>query len=162
MVAIIKERGMEDTITFKPIFWRLVLWRFFPFYLGWATINVIYIAKNRLSYSLLLVATVAIFLLSIVISLTQRKLFSIVISKNTLNGPGGGKIWLYRETFSVADLYMPTLYKKQTLYEKISGFHTMSSRNGAQIMVIDFIYGKHAIKELYETLEHFHRQTITQ
>jgi len=151
---------MEEAVTFKPIIWRLTLWKFVPFYVGWTTVMMINNAIKHYSYFPLLETTIVLFIMSIIFSIILRKKFDIVISKSKINGPGTGMI-LNSESFSVTGLDMSTLHK-QSFYEKIQGFRTLRSIKGQKIMLANFIYGKSAVNEIYKTLEQRHSQFSNQ
>ena len=142
---------MNSTYIFKPIVWRLILWKFVPIYLGMALYGGIrYLTKG--SSNFLAVETAIIGLVVITIfSIISRKKFDIVISDGKISGQGAGII-MSRESFAITDIDFSKLHQ-QTLYEKISCFRTIRSITDQQIMVTDFIYGKPATAKLYTILE---------
>ena len=149
---------MGEPVTFKPIIWRLVLQNFLPYYVGWVSVSLINRAiKHYPDLLLIFFSGIVVLIMSIIFSVVFRKKYCIVISDGKINGPGV-TIW-NRKSFSIADLDMSTLYK-QSFYEKTSGFHTLRSVDGQKIFILNFIYGKPAVNELYKNLEKYHSQPI--
>ena len=144
---------MENPITFKPVFWRLFIYKFFPFYIGWVSTNVVYGLKNNLPDTplFLIFSTIAIFLTTLIIVFFTQNNFEIVIDKANISGmsPGWGGS---AETFSIIEL--DSSYRNKTsFYEKISFFRNIHSLNGQKIVVIDFIYDKPVTDEIYRICE---------
>ena len=150
---------MHNSITFKPVIWRLLVYRFFPFYIGWTGTDIVYkLNKHYLitPFSLLLSALTILIGVLIGVLFTYKK-FEILIDANNLSGISIG--WgLSRETFPIANLDF-SYRDKQTFYEKISFFRTIRSLNGQKIMVVDFIYGKPVSDEIYRIVEQYHLQS---
>jgi hypothetical protein len=146
---------MNNEVTFKPILWRLIIWKILPFYIGCAIgISINYLSKGYSNFTYLETAIILL-IVGTILSIIFRKKFDIVISKSEISGQGAGLI-MGRESFPISDIDLPCLHT-QTLYEKISLFHTIGSRNGPKILVEDFIYGKSTIEKLYRTLEEENR-----
>ncbi|MEK6753266.1 MAG: hypothetical protein AABZ00_13495 [Chloroflexota bacterium] len=134
---------MEKPITFKPIFWRLIMWRTAPLLLGYV---IGYFSQNWNYESLLIMASV-ILVVAALDSVIFGQKFIVTISKDSISGIRGTGITWHSETFFISDLDRSSVYK-QSLFENILGIHTLCSRNGQKIALINFIYGKSTINEI--------------
>jgi hypothetical protein len=152
---------MDNSVVYKPVFWRLFVIKFFPFYIGWTGFGVVYRLKNHypMSFliSFLIITTLTILIMALLTVYFTRKKFEITIDKDNISGIGTG-YGFPTETFPISDLDF-SYRDKQSFYEKISFFHTIRSLSGQKIMVMDFIYGKPVTKELYQILEKYHSQS---
>lgn len=151
---------MEENRIFKPIFWRLVLWKFFPIYIGWLLGGATSFAiRHYSSFDLLdtVIVGFAMLIISTLFSVGFQESYTIDFSKGKIDGPSRGMPGA-TETFDITDMNWDCLYQ-QSLYEKISGFHTLRSMRNQKIIITDFIYGKPAVKGLYQMLEQLHLQS---
>src|SRR5258706_12002689 len=108
-----------NSFSIRPIFWRLVIWRFLPFYIGWEigrTLSVLHKGYSNFDF---IEAAIVMLLIAIIMSSTFNKNFHIVVSEGIISGPGTGTL-LNRENFLLDELDKSSL-DKQTFYEKISG-----------------------------------------
>ena len=152
---------MEETVTFKPIFWRLVLWKFFPIYIGWIIgISISRAFRGYSNYYLLDVpiAGFVMLVLTGLLSIGLRESLTIKFSKDKIDGPGMG-MFGSSESIDIADLNWNNLYQ-QSFNERISGFRTLRSKSGQRIKLDKFIYGKSAMQEIYRIIEN-HRLSST-
>jgi hypothetical protein len=151
---------MEDSITFKPILWRLILWKFIPFCIGVIIVELIFKAIDPYNSSLFAFGLDMAFaaLIGTTISvLIFRKKFEIAVRNGNISGPSTG--WfLPRETIVISNLDF-SYRDKQSFSEKISFFRTIHSLSGQTIMVADLIYEKPLTNELYSILEQGHLQS---
>lgn len=136
-----------NSISIKPVFWRIIVWRFIPAYIGGLTALLI---TNRVTDLWLMIA-LAVLVGTFIGHLLMPNKFDIVISEGKINGPGDG-FFYSRESFPITEWHTSSM-NNQTLYERISGFHTLHSITGKKITVVNFIYGKPAIQKLYKLLE---------
>lgn len=143
---------MDDSVIYKPVFWRLFIYRFFPFYIGWTGAGLVYrLNKHFPVSSFLITATLTIFVATLIMVYFTKKKFDIIIDKDKISGLGIG--WgLPRETFLIGDLDF-SFRNKQSFNEKISFYNTIHSSSGQKIMVIDFIYGRPITSEIYKMAE---------
>jgi hypothetical protein len=143
---------MEKSISFKPVLWRLVIWKFVPIYIG-LIIGMVFVSLRKgYPYFPLLQVGVGGIIITIIFSIIYRKEYDIVISGDKISGQGAGNILMGRETFSIGEIDRSQLYT-QTLSEKIFVFRTIRSINKRRIIVSDFLYGKATVKNLYTLLE---------
>ena len=142
---------MKDSITFKPVLWRLIIWKFIPFYVGWMIAKLTYETIYPNSYSLpALETTLAVLIGTAIAVLLFHRKFEIAIDDGKISGLGAG--WFPpRQTFSMAEVDLSHRHE-QSFYEKISFYRTIRSLRGQSIIVADFIYGKPLTNELYETI----------
>ena len=150
---------MHNSITFKPVVWRLLIYRFIPFYIGWTGTDIVYKLNKHFLITpfYLLLSALAILAGTLIGVLLTHKKFEILIDANNLSGIGTG-LGLSRETFPIANLDF-SYRDKRSFYEKISFFRTIRSLNGQKIMVVDFIYGKPVSDEIYRIVEQNHLQS---
>jgi len=150
---------MDNSVIYKPIFWRLYVYKFFPFYIGWTGTGIVYKLNYPMSdlISFLVNTTLAISITTLLIVYFTQKKFEILINKVEISGLGTD-YGFSTETFPISNLDFSHL-GKQSFYEKISLAHTIRSLSGQKIMVVDFIYGKPVTKELYQILEKNHSQS---
>jgi fluoride ion exporter CrcB/FEX len=142
---------MEETITFEPIFWRLVIWRSIPALIGSVIGSFIYKIINPYSsfpFTLFIISVLAI---SILGSIIFGKKFDVVISENKISGISTGMVWS-RKTFLISDLDKSSIHK-QSVYEKISGVYVLRARNGQKIIIAHFVYGSSAVNKIRKILE---------
>ncbi|PKN93750.1 MAG: hypothetical protein CVU44_08010 [Chloroflexi bacterium HGW-Chloroflexi-6] len=147
-----RENFVENTFTFKPVFWRLLVVRFIPFFIGFEGCDLIYKLNKHYPvtlFSILLTASGALIGSAIGVLLT-RKTFTIDISNGNISGPGGS-VMLKKEILPVADLEVQN-FSKQSFYEKISGFYSIRSKNGQRIIFTPFIYDKVAKDKVYRAI----------
>ena len=137
---------MNRTISFKPIVWRLAIWTFGIYYLFTIMFGFIYekIINHYPGYSFLSPALALGFVTG---SIIARNGLVIEISEDKISGPSG-EIFRKRNSFQLKDLDKTSL-GKQTLYEKISGFHSICSVSGEKIIFTNFIYGESKLDEFY-------------
>ena len=101
-VDIIKILFMEKTITFKPVFWRLMVWKILPLWLGWlAGIYAHQLIYPDSSFDPL-ASSVGILTGGLIITAMLRNQFNIVISADKISGTSPG-LRPKRVTFSLAD-----------------------------------------------------------
>ena len=148
---------MENSVTFKPVLWRLIIWKFVPFYIGWMIGELIYEKINHYNSALpVLVTALAVLAGTTISTFLFHKKFNIVIREGNITGLGIG--WfLPRETISITNLDF-SYRDKQSFHEKISFFRTIHSLSGQKILVADFIYGTPVTREIYKILEQDHLQ----
>jgi hypothetical protein len=138
---------MEKSITFKPIFWRLIMWRTAPLLLGYTIGYFLYNWNNQF---LLTMASV-ILVVAALDSAVFGKKFNVAITKDNIIGIGGAGITWHSETLLISDLDKSSIYK-QSFFENILGIHALHSRSGQKIALINFIYGKSTINEIQKIL----------
>jgi hypothetical protein len=143
---------MDSSVIFKPVFWRLFVYKFFPFYIGWTGVGIVFrLNKHFPIASFLITATLTILAVTLIMVYFTQKKFEIKIDKDKISGIGAG--WgLPTETFLISDLDFSNR-GKQSFSEKASFFHTIRSLSGQKIVVIDFIYGQPIIDRIYEIAE---------
>ena len=143
---------MENSRTFEPVVWRLLIFRLIPFLIGWVGFDLIYKLYKHLPITLssLLLSNVGALIGAVIGFLLVRKKFTIELSNGNISGPGGNVI-LTKEKFPVIDLEIPN-FSKQSFYEKISGFYSIRSRNGQRIMFTPIIYGKETKEKIYKAI----------
>ncbi len=144
---------MEETVTFKPVFWRLMIWKYVPILAGWMIAEALNRLVKHYAYASLPIIIAAFGLLTgvTIAAVILRKQYDIVITENKISGASTG-IPFERVSFSISELDKSRI-RKQSFYEKISGFHTLQSKSGQKIMFTHFIYGQSAVNEIYRTLE---------
>jgi hypothetical protein len=150
---------MDNPVIFKPVFWRLFVYRFFPFYIGWTGANIVYRINSHLPVTpfFLVIATLSIFLVALITVFLTHKKFEIIVDKNKISGIGAG--WgTPIETFPIADFDF-SYRGKQSFSEKISFFHTIRSLSGKRIVVVDFIYGRSIADDIYQAAEQNYLQS---
>lgn len=144
---------MENSVTFKPVLWRLIIRSFFPFYIGFMIAESILKAITHYSSALSAIETALACLIgTIIAALLFHNKFDISIYEGNISGLSTG--WgLFRETFPIADVDLS--YRDQrSFYEKINFVRTIRSLSGHKILVVDFIYGRPATDEIYRIAEH--------
>jgi len=145
-------RFMENSATFKPVFWRLLIFRFIPFYIGWTAVDLIYRLNKHfpITLSSMLLSACALFLgITIGVFLTRKK-FNIEISHDFISGPSGSMI-LTEAIIPVSSLDILN-FNRRSFYEKISGVYSIRSKNGTRIIFTPFIYGKATKDKVYKIL----------
>ncbi|MCL4270649.1 MAG: hypothetical protein KJZ72_13940 [Anaerolineales bacterium] len=140
---------MNQTIFFKPIVWRLAIWTFTIYYLLSVALKFVYekVINHYPGNSFLSPALALGFMVGTILA---RKLLVIEISEGKVSGPSG-EFFKGRTTFQIKELDRASV-NKQSLYEKISGFHSVRSVNGEKIIFTSFIYGKSKLDEFHKTL----------
>lgn len=149
---------MKNSVVFKPVLWRLIVWNFVPVYIGWALSILVHRWIKGYSNFYLLESAIIIMIVTVIINFVFRKRYDVVISDGNISGPGIGA-FLPVETFSIADLDISYLHK-QSFYEKISFFRTIRSTSGKKIMIDDFIYGNPISSDIYKILEQDHLSKV--
>jgi hypothetical protein len=144
---------MEESKTFKPIVWRLIIWGYIPFFTGWAIAVLIDGTIDRYFNYTLQEAIIAFALGAIAISIVLAKKLIIRISEGKISGPSTtSMLWNEKTTFSIADFDKASIHER-SFYEKISGLHRLRSVDGQKIIFAHFIYGESAVSEIYKILE---------
>ena len=142
---------VEEPVIFKPIIWRLAIWKSIPLYLGWAGgILLDWLIDHSLSsfwrgYAIGVLVAVVI----VAFVMYYTKILDINISEGQISGPSSG--YATRVTFPLTHLDRSRV-DKQSLFEKIFIGQVLRSVEGGNISFAPFIYRPSAEKIIQRLL----------
>jgi hypothetical protein len=142
---------VEESVTFKPILWRLAIWKSLPLYLGWAGgILLDWLIGHSVS-SFWRGAAIGVLVAVVIVAFMMyyTKLLDINISEGQISGPSSG--YATRTTFPLTHLDRPSV-DKQSLFQKIFIGQVLQSVDGEKIIFAPFIYQPSAEKIIQRLL----------
>lgn len=142
---------VEEPVTFKPIIWRLAIWKSIPLYLGWAGgILLDWLIDHSLS-SFWRGSAIGVLVAVVIVAfaLYYTKLLDINISEGQISGPSSG--YATRITFPLTHFDRASV-DKQSLFQKIFIGQVLQSIEGGKIIFAPFIYQPSAEKIIQRLL----------
>ena len=142
---------VKELVIFKPIIWRLAIWKSLPLYLGWAVgILIDWLIDHSLSsfwrgYAIGVLVAVVI----VAFGMYYTKLLDINISEGQISGPSSG--YATRITFPLSHLDRSSV-DKQSLFQNIFIGKVLQSVEGEKIIFAPFIYPPSAEKIIQKLL----------
>jgi hypothetical protein len=143
---------MEETITLKPVFWRLAIWKGIPFYIA-ALIGLLidWLIHNSISsfwWGWAIGAIVGGVIAALF--LYYKKVLDINIAHGEISGPSSG--YATRATFLVSKFDKSSIYQQSAL-QKIMVGQVLQSFDGEKIVFAPFIYEHSTVKAFRKLIE---------
>lgn len=153
------------SFTLKPIYWRLLIWRFFPYLIVIPITMAIIEVTPKLSLTRVFLTDLLfsyLGFLTVQVSVSFLELFSknwdIEVAEGKIIG-SKPSIFSRRQTFLLKELEKNSLFNAKPNWNFWKTYKLYSSR-GETITFIPFIYENPLADEFYETMKHIQQENL--